>query len=187
MAMSILFIGMKKSQKSKIFKKIKSYWKSTILYSKSNIPKTCGWKKSYETFFWDHFFILWENFQVLTDFDVVLAEKLYFFSFSCGKTDFFWQNLLNQIKNDRSRKINADGPREKRFDCRSSKWPADFAQKCKFGTDFFSTLVFIWKSHSLQFWVYALPNRLWPAPILFFRLLWLRPSGAARLVIPEKQ
>ena len=50
---------------------------------------------------------------------------------------------------------------KKRFDCRSSKWRKDFAQKCKFGTNFFSTLDFIWKSHSLQFLVYALPIRFW--------------------------
>ena len=50
---------------------------------------------------------------------------------------------------------------KKRFDCRSSKWLKHFAQKCKFGTIFFSTLDFIWKSHSFQFLVYALPNRFW--------------------------
>ena len=50
---------------------------------------------------------------------------------------------------------------KKRFDCRSSKWLKHFAQKCKLGTSFFSTLDFIWKSHSFQFLVYALPNRFW--------------------------
>ena len=40
---------------------------------------------------------------------------------------------------------------KKRFDCRSSKWPKRFAQKCKFWTNFFSTLDFIGKNHSFQF------------------------------------
>ena len=56
---------------------------------------------------------------------------------------------------------------KKRFDCRSSKWLKHFAQKCKFGTNFFSTLDFIWKSHSLQFLVYALPNRFWQVLMKF--------------------
>ena len=78
--------------------------------------RPCGVKKWYGTFLWDHFFILWENFQVLTDFDVFSPKKKeVFLSFSCKKADFFLQNPLNQIKNDRSRKINADGPREKKI------------------------------------------------------------------------
>ena len=56
---------------------------------------------------------------------------------------------------------------KKRFDCRSSKWPKRFAQKCKFWTNFFSTLDFIWKSHSFQFLVYALPNRFWQVLMKF--------------------
>ena len=56
---------------------------------------------------------------------------------------------------------------KKRFDCRSSKWLKHFAQKCKFGTIFFSTLDFIWKSHSFQFLVYALPNRFWQVLMKF--------------------
>ena len=64
----------------------------------------------------------------------------FFCNFFCKKANFLQQIPLNQIKNDRSRKINTDGPREKRFDCRSSKWLKHFTQKCKFGTNFFSTL-----------------------------------------------
>ena len=68
---------------------------------------------------------------------------------------------------------------KKRFDCRSSKWLKHFAQKCKFGTIFFSTLDFIGKNHSFQF--LAVPSLLeYDKPLYFFFLLFLgfRPPPA---------
>ena len=50
---------------------------------------------------------------------------------------------------------------KKRPDCRTLELWHFFCKKCKFGTVFFPTLDFIRETHTLQFWVYALPIRFW--------------------------
>ena len=60
----------------------------------------------------------------MKDFDVFVGKsgrkKKKSVQISSERADFSLQIPLKQIKSDRSRKINADGPREKIFDCRSS-------------------------------------------------------------------
>ena len=58
----------------------------------------------------DHFVTILVFVAVLVTFFVT-----FFGNFSCKKADFLQQIPLNQIKNDRSRKISADGPREKKI------------------------------------------------------------------------
>ena len=79
---------------------------------------------------------------------------LYFNFSSMPSLIGWWQVLMNQ-KWDLS-KSYARTPR--RLGCTTqSTW---------------NYLCFIWLLPVFQFFVYALPIRIWPAPILFFRLLW---------------
>ena len=84
-----------------------------------------------------------------------------FFVFFCKKRISSCRSRWNKLKMTDLEKSMRTDIGKKQFDCTSSEWRKDFAQKCKFGTNFFSTLDFIWKSHSLQFLVYALPIRFW--------------------------
>ena len=114
MAISILLIGMIKKitnfQKNKM-----NHIENRSFYIQNPISRRPVDEKSDTIFFLGPLFHLVGEFSSFDRFWRFFVEKYFFVSFSCKKADFFWQNPLNQIKNDRSRKINADGPREKKI------------------------------------------------------------------------
>ena len=77
----------------------------------------------------------------------------FFVTFRVKKRISFSRSRWTKLKTTDLEKSMRTDLGKKRFDCRSSKWLKHFAQKCKFGTIFFSTLDFIGKNHSFQFLV----------------------------------
>ena len=146
MALSILFIGPKIAKNRSTKSLLNPHFWGFGAKTRSDSCRSC---------FSDHFGRVAVRFRPMDDHFVTIlvffAVLVTFFghflvTFRVKKRISFSRSRWTKLKTTDLEKSMRTDLGKKRFDCRSSKWLKHFAQKCKFGTNFFQPLILYGKA-----------------------------------------